>query len=104
MIIISLLYFKLSWQSWIGQFFDSCRKYQQAIVFIYLKFFYLKCLPCDAGDSGEVKVHNCGHMFVAIRKDRDVNEPEVIYEASDEESGDDQLPPLHLLAASDSER
>ncbi len=37
------------------------------------------------------------------RQDRDIQEPEVIYEASDEESDNEPAPRLHLLA-SDSER
>ena len=35
---------------------------------------------------------------------RDIHEPEVIYEASDEEEEMEAGPPVHLLAASDSER
>lgn len=39
------------------------------------------------------------------RHDREIEEPEVIYEASDEDSDVEPMPPTHLLmASSDSER
>ncbi len=46
------------------------------------------------------------HHVTLYRHSRDIEEPEVVYEASDEESdGGDPLPLLHLLATgSDSER
>ena len=46
----------------------------------------------------------CHVTIMWYRHDREIEEPEVIYEASDEESdGGDPLPLLHLLG-SDSER
>lgn len=46
----------------------------------------------------------CMHgIAFPCRQNRDIQEPEVIYEASDEESDDEPATRLHLLA-SDSER
>ena len=43
------------------------------------------------------------HVACTCRQDRDIQEPEVIYEASDEEDDNEPVPRLQLLA-SDSER
>lgn len=74
-------------------------KYQCPLTFQDVLYKGFHCIPSIIF---RYLIYPCYHC----RKNREIEEPEVIYEASDEDSDGEPMPPLHLLATgvSDSER